>query len=126
VAAVILDTSVLIALLKIDDLHHGSAVKATSVRNEYLISAVTLSEALITAFRINEQSGRRRHQLITKVVSRIVPADEEIAMNAAQIRAEKNLSLADALISATAHKVKAQLWSCDRLLVKSHPGAIKI
>jgi predicted nucleic acid-binding protein len=126
VAAVVLDTSVLIALLKIDDLHHESAVKATSVRNEYLISAVTLSEALISAFRINEQSGRSRHQLITKVVSRIVPADEEIAINAAQIRVEKNLSLADALISATAHKVKAQLWSCDRALVKSHTGAIKI
>ena len=125
-AAVVLDTSVLIALLKIDDLHHESAVKATSVRNEYLISAVTLSEALISAFRINEQSGRSRHQLITKVVSRIVPADEEIAINAAQIRVEKNLSLADALISATAHKVKAQLWSCDRALVKSHTGAIKI
>ena len=125
-AAVVLDTSVLIALLKIEDLHHESAVKATSARNEYLISAVTLSEALISAFRINEQSGRRRHQLITKVVSRIVPADEEIAMNAAQIRAEKNLSLADALISATAHKLNAQLWSCDRALVKSHKGAIKI
>jgi predicted nucleic acid-binding protein len=126
VAAVVLDTSVLIALLKIDDLHHESAVKATSVRNEYLISAVTLSEALITAFRNNEHSGRSRHELITKVVSRIIPADEEIAINAAQIRAEKNLSLADALISATAHKVKAQLWSCDRALVKSHTGAIKI
>jgi predicted nucleic acid-binding protein len=126
VAAVVLDTSVLIALLKIDDLHHESAVKATSVRNEYLISAVTLSEALITAFRNNEHSGRSRYELITKVVSRIIPADEEIAINAAQIRAEKNLSLADALISATAHKVKAQLWSCDRALVKSHKGAIKI
>ena len=125
-AAVVLDTSVLIALLKVDDLHHESAVKATSARNQYLISAVTLSEALIAAFRINEQSGRSRHQLITKVVSKIVPADEEIALNAAQIRAEKNLSLADALISATAYKVKAQLWSCDRALVKSHKGAIKI
>ena len=125
-ATVVLDSSVLIALMKSSVTHHQSAVKATSVRNEYLISAVTLGEALISAFRISEQSGRRRHQLITKVVKRIVPIDEEIAIHAAQIRAEKNLSLADALISATAYKMKAQLWSCDRVLVKTHLGAIQI
>ncbi|WP_422687769.1 type II toxin-antitoxin system VapC family toxin [Candidatus Planktophila dulcis] len=125
-ATIVLDTSVLIALLKSGDTHHQSAVKATSVRNEYLISAVTLGEALISAFRINEQSGRRRHQLIAKVVSQIVPIDEEIAIHAAQIRAEKNLSLADALISATSYKKKAQLWSCDRDLVKLHRGALQI
>ena len=125
-ATVVLDTSVLIALLKSGDTHHQSAVKATSVRNEYLISAVTLGEALISSFRISEQLGRRRHQLITKVVNRIVPIDEEIAMHAAQIRAEKNLSLADALISATAYKMKAQLWSSDRSLVKTHKGALQI
>ena len=125
-ATVVLDTSVLIALLKNADTHHQSAVKATSVRNEYLISAVTLGEALISAFRINEKSGRTRHQLISTVVNQIVPIDEEIAIHAAQIRAEKNLSLADALISATAYKSKAQLWSCDRELVKAHKGAVQI
>ena len=125
-ATVVLDTSVLIALLKSGDTHHQSAVKATSVRNEYLISAVTLGEALISSFRISEQLGRRRHQLITQVVNRIVPIDEEIAMHAAQIRAEKNLGLADALISATAYKMKAQLWSSDRSLVKTHKGALQI
>lgn len=125
-AAVVLDTSVLIALFKTDDPHHESAVKATLVRNEYLISAITLSEALIAAFRVNQETGRRHHQLIKQSMGRVIPTDEEIAVLAADLRAEKNLSLPDALISATAHKLKAQLWSCDRSLVKSHIGATQI
>ena len=125
-ATVVLDTSVLIALFKADDSHHASAVKATSAKNEYLISAVTLSEALIAAFRISQQAGRKQEQLITRSMNRVISIDEEIAMHGAQIRAEKNLSLPDALISATAYKSKAQLWSCDRELVKAHKGAVQI
>lgn len=125
-ATIILDTSVLLALLKINDSHHLSAVKATSVRNEYLISTVTLGEALVSTFRINKQSAQRRHQLISKVVTQIVPIDDAIAVRAAEIRAEKKVSMPDALISATAHIMNAQLWSCDRALVKAHTGAVQI
>ena len=125
-AAVVLDTSVLIALFKSDDPHHESAIKATSARNEYLISAITLSEALIAAFRINLQTGQKHYQLISKTFHDIISVDEVIAALGAQIRAEKNLSLPDALISATAYSMKAQLWSCDRNFVKSHRGALQI
>lgn len=125
-ATIVLDTSVLIALFKSDDPHHDSAVKATSVRNEYLISAITLSEALISPFRINPQSGQKYHQLVSKTLHQIISVDEGIAALGAQIRAENNLSLPDALISATAYTKKAQLWSCDRDLVKSHKGAVLI
>jgi predicted nucleic acid-binding protein len=126
VATVVLDTSVLIALFKDDDRHHNSAVQATSTRNVYLISSVTLSEALVSAFRLNQHAGNQHNILIQKTIDRIVPIDEEIAVRAAEIRAQKNLSLPDAIISATAHTLKAQLWSCDRVLVKSHIGALQI
>lgn len=125
-AAIVLDTSVLIALFKSEDPHHESAVKATSVRNEYYISAITLSEALISPFRINLQTGQKHHQLIAKTLQEIIPIDEEIATLGAQIRAEKKLSLPDALVSATAYTKRAQLWSCDRDLVKSHKSAVLI
>ena len=125
-AAVVLDTSVLIALFRSDDPHHESAVKATSERNQYLISAITLSEALISPFRINPQSGQKYYQLVSKTLHRIISVDEEIATLGAQIRAENKLSLPDALISATAYIKKAQLWSCDRDLVKLHKGAVLI
>jgi predicted nucleic acid-binding protein len=126
VAAVILDTSVLIALFKGDDPHHSAAVQATSVRNEYLISVITLSEALIAAFRMSSRFGNEHRILISKVLQKIISVDEDIAVLGSQIRAEKNLSLPDALISATAQKFKAQLWSCDRELVKVHRGAVLI
>jgi predicted nucleic acid-binding protein len=126
VATVVLDTSVLIALFKEDDLHHASAVKATFAKNQYLISAVTLSEALIAQCRINPRSGREQYLLISQAIKRIISVDEEIAVLGSQIRAEKNLSLPDALISATAQKFKAQLWSCDRELVQAHSGAVLI
>lgn len=125
-ASVVLDTSVLIALFRIDDPHHESAVKATSARNEYSISAITLSEALISPFRINSQSGQKYYQLVSKTLHQIISVDEEIALLGAQIRADNKLSLPDALISATAYTKKAQLWSCDRDLVKSHRGAVLI
>ena len=125
-AAVVLDTSVLIALFKSDDPHHESAVNATSARNEYLISAITFSEALISPFRINLQTRQKHHQLISKTLHQIISIDEDIAALGAQIRAEKKLSLPDALISATAYTMKAQLWSCDRDLVKLHRGALQI
>jgi predicted nucleic acid-binding protein len=126
VAAVVLDTSVLIALLKSDDSHHAAAIQATSIRNEYLISAVTLSEALIAPFRMSSRIGHEQRTLISKVFQKIISVDEDIAVLGSQIRAEKNLSLPDALISATAQKFKAQLWSCDRELVKVHRGAVLI
>ena len=125
-ASVVLDTSVLIALFRIDDPHHESAVKATSARNEYSISAITLSEALISPFRINSQSGQKYYQLVSKTLHQIISVDEEIALLGAQIRADNKLSLPDALISATAYSKKAQLWSCDRDLIKSHRGAVLI
>ncbi len=125
-ATVILDTSVLIALFKTTDPHHIAAVKATSVKNEYIISTVTLSEALIAEFRISPSRGREQHLLISKVFQKIVSVDEEIAVLGSQIRAEKKLSLPDALISATAQKLKTQLWSCDQALVNAHRGAVLI
>jgi predicted nucleic acid-binding protein len=111
VAAVVLDTSVLIALFKSDDPHHSAAVQATSVRNE---------------FRMSSRFGHEQRILISKVFQKIISVDEDIAVLGSQIRAERNLSLPDALISATAQKFKAQLWSCDRELVRVHRGAVLI
>ncbi len=52
-----------------------------------------------------------------------VAVDEKIAAEAARIRAANKISLPDAIISATAEASKAQLWSCDNGLVKSHRGS---
>lgn len=125
-AQVVLDSSVLIALLAPTDVHHLAAVAATSGKNEYLISAVTLSEALIAPFKRGVREGQELLQVIKKSINQIIDVDEKIATAGAQIRAEKNLTLPDALISATATKVKAQLWTFDVGLANSHKGAVLI
>ncbi|MEN9687636.1 MAG: hypothetical protein RL381_648 [Actinomycetota bacterium] len=125
-ATVVLDTSVLIALLNPDDIHHEAAIKATAAKNQYAISAISLSESLIAPFRKSRGLGEEHRERITKSMSRIVSLDEKIAVLGAELRAEKKLTLPDALISATAYSLKAQLWSCDRGLVKSHSGAVLV
>lgn len=125
-ATVVLDTSVVIALLNENDLHHESAVQATSVKHQYLISAVTLSEALIAAFRNSSKVGQHYQRLIIDSVDRVIAVDDQVAVLGAKVRADKKLSLPDALISATAQIMKAQLWSCDLALVKAHSGAKRV
>jgi predicted nucleic acid-binding protein len=124
VATVILDSSVLIALLSPADIHAEAARKATKAKNQYLISTITLSEALVAPFRVGIKTGRDLQLVIKKSVNQIIEIDEEIAALAAQIRAEKKLLLPDALISATATRLNAQLWTCDQNLAKAHKGAV--
>lgn len=125
-AAVVLDTSVVIALINENDAHHQSAVKATSLKNQYVISAVTLSEALIAPYRVSPKVGQEYQKLIMSSVDGVISVDDQIAVLGARIRAEKKLSLPDALISATAQVMKAQLWSCDHALVKAHAGGKRV
>ena len=125
-AAVILDSSVLIALLSPDDVHNEAAKKATRVKNQYSISTITFSEVLVAPFRVGVKAGQELQLVIKKSVNQIFEIDEEIAALAAQLRAEKKMMLPDALISATASRLNAQLWTCDRNLAKAHKGAVLI
>ena len=122
-AKVVLDSSVLIALLDPKDAHHEAAVRVTSAKNDYLISAITLSESLIAPYKISQSVGDSIKKQIMTLFSGIVAIDEKIAAEAARIRAANKISLPDAIISATAEANKAQLWSCDNGLVKSHKGS---
>ncbi len=122
-AKVVLDSSVLIALLDPKDAHHEATVRVTSAKNDYLISAITLSESLIAPYKFSQSFGDSIKKQIMKFFSGIVAVDEKIAAEAARIRAANKISLPDAIISATAEANKAQLWSCDNGLVKSHKGS---
>lgn len=122
-ARVVLDSSVLIALISPNDLHHEAAIRATSARHQYLISAVTLSETLVVPFRSSAQLAERIRTSIEKAVSEIVPIDSDIATLGAHKRATLNLSMPDALISATATHEKSELWTFDKSLAKVHKGA---
>jgi predicted nucleic acid-binding protein len=123
VARVVLDSSVLIALISPNDIHHDAAIRATSAKHQYLISAVTLSESLVIPFRTSAKTAERIRTTIEKAVAAVVPINADIATLGAQARAISNLKMPDALISATATYEKSELWTFDKTLASTHKGA---
>lgn len=121
---ILLDTSVVIALRKSDDLHHQSTVDAlASYKGEIAIAAITLTESLIQPMRISGAKGRAASLAIIDAVDHIYDFTTPLAIAAAEIRSQRNLTVADAMISATALAHQAQLWTCDSGLAKAHKGA---
>lgn len=121
---ILLDTSVVIALRKSDDAHHQSAVDAlSSHKGEVAIAAITLTESLIQPMRRSGAKGREAALAIADAVDHIYDFTRPIAVKTAEIRSSQNLTVADAMISATAIAHKAQLWTCDAGLAKAHKGA---
>ncbi len=121
---ILLDTSVVIALRKSDDAHHQRAVEAlASYKGDIAIAAITLTESLIQPMRRSGAKGREAVLAITDAVDHIFDFTTPLAIKTAEIRSEQNLTVADAMISATALAHKAQLWTCDSTLAKAHRGA---
>lgn len=121
---ILLDTSVVIALRKSDDAHHQSAVEAlASYNGDVAIAAITLTESLIQPMRRSGAKGREAVLAIAEAVDHIYDFTTPIAIKTAEIRSTHNLTVADAMISATALAHKAQLWTCDSALAKAHKGA---
>lgn len=125
-ARVVLDSSVLIALISPKDHHHHTVLKSLTAKHQYLISALTLTEALIAPNRLSAAIGQQMLTAIKRSIHEVVDIDSEIAVLAAQLRASTNISLPDALISATATATKAQLWTCDKALGRAHKGTVNI
>ena len=125
-ARVVLDSSVLIALISPKDHHHQTVLSSLTAKHQYAISALTLTEALIAPNRLSASAGQQMLTAIKKSIHEVVDIDSEIAVLAAQLRANSNLTLPDALISATATATKSQLWTCDKALGKAHKGAVNI
>ncbi|MEK6649193.1 MAG: PIN domain-containing protein [Actinomycetota bacterium] len=124
---VVLDSSVLIALYNRNDLHHGIVLtKFGSESNQYEISAIGLMETLVAPFADGPGTSDRVLTAIDGSIAVIHPVTERIAVAAAKIRAKTKMKVPDAIISATATLVGAQLWTLDRRLAKAHKGAVLI
>ena len=120
---VLLDTSVLIAFLDSKDEHHEVAAAALdSDSDTFEISVISFMEMLVWPARKSVREVERVKSMVRKVVAAIHPVYEEIAQLAAIARGKSRA--ADALISATANTVGAQLWTLDQDLAKAHKGAV--
>ncbi len=121
---VVLDSSYLIALFNSKDIHHDVAVSNISPNHIYCASVISITETLVRSEKNNK--FERDLGIFKKLIEEILPIDEVVALYAAKLRAKSNLRTPDALISATASKINAPLWTLDKALSKAHLGSVLI
>ena len=109
-ALTVLDTSVLIALLDPDDVHHQAARVSLEahVDDELRIPAHVLAEALVHPMRAGKEREARR--LIASLEIGVDPIDEAVAVAAARLRARYGTAprMPDALVLVYADVRKAK------------------
>lgn len=121
---ILLDTSVVIALRKQNDVHHQVAVASLGAyQGEVAIAAITLTESLIQPMQQSGAIGREMALAITDSLDHIYDFTAAMAIEAAEIRSLGKVTMADAMISATAGVHQAQLWTLDAELAKAHKGS---
>lgn len=112
--AVVLGSSVVLALFDAQDVHHASAVDAVRpvALGDRVVSVVTLAEVLVDATRTGQVEHHRAR--VVRAFG-LADVDERTAVRAASLRAEHpGLRLPDALILATAAVLDADLLTADR------------
>jgi predicted nucleic acid-binding protein len=125
VEALILDASVVIALLDSADAHHSRAIEDTEAadvaRRPLLLPASAYSEALVAfarAGRIHDARDALGAMGIT-----VVELTASMAEHAAELRArQERLRLPDAIVVACARECSGELLSYDRRLVNFDAG----
>lgn len=121
-ALVVLDASVIIAVLNEADAKHDAAVTALTAlpAEELVISASTLAEILVGPYR----AGSRAERMVEGFVAdrlRVEPVSADIARRSARLRANSHtLRLADALVIATGEALAATtILTADRAWARS-------
>lgn len=115
-----IDAGVLIAFLDGDDVHHDAARSALSNAldnaERLSIAASALAECLVGPARRSTKAVELVRTVIDRLPVSVVHLDEEIATQAAMLRARhRSLKLPDALVIATAeHSGADHLITTDR------------
>jgi predicted nucleic acid-binding protein len=109
---VILDSSVLLAVVDPHDALHEPAAEA--VRDAYrrgeafMIPTTVLAEVLVGASRQGTEVAAALESRIDKLVAEVRPIDRDVARSAAELRARSSsIKLPDALVIATGRVVDA-------------------
>jgi predicted nucleic acid-binding protein len=124
---VLIDSSVLIALLDQQDKHHKKCVEKI-LNDQVHINAATISitECLIRPFKLESYFAYLVLSNLNSIVDKFHELTQSIAIDAANVRALKNLSTADSIILATALSLGSPLWSCDKKLVSADRNTIYV
>ena len=123
-AIILLDSSVIIALLNDHDIHHDVAAKVLrNCTDTICIATLSITESLVSTFY---DSYERALLLFTKILEFTgihIELSTGIAFASAEVRATKKLALADSIIFATAKSVHAELWTFDKELAAKYPNS---
>jgi len=117
VALVVLDASVVIALLDAGDAHHTRAAAAIgrAERAALVLPASAYAEILVDPWRHGLDAVAVVRRFVADLGVRIEPLSADVAERAASLRARHGaLRLPDALVLATADALDAPVLTCDR------------
>lgn len=119
--SIVLDASIILAVSKETDAHHTAATKAieAAIKNEheFILPASVLAEVLVGAARGGRTHLENRRTDTVETFGPLRPIDEEIAVEAAAIRAtHPELRLPDAMVFATAVVDDATVLTADKRL----------
>ena len=109
------DTSWLIALFNPEDSHHKQALRELQELNSApAMSSLVLAELLVDLESSDSGSVSGTLNQIQKTFSSITAVSVEIAVQAAKIRSDQKISLADAIVIATALEEESDLLTFDK------------
>jgi predicted nucleic acid-binding protein len=113
---IVIDASVAIAALAVDDAHHpaASAALASTAADELVMAATTRAEILIGPARIGGRALEAARDFVMGCIT--VPVTAQVADHAAFLRARhRALSLPDAIALIVAEVIGADvIWTFDR------------
>lgn len=118
---VVLDASVVLALMDATDTTHRASVtavrKARTDGGRLVLPASAFSEVLVGSVRQGPEVLAFAQGFVDDVIDSIAVVDREVAVVAATLRAERaSLRLPDALVIGTALVHDARVLTCDRAL----------
>ena len=122
---IVLDSSIVIALLDPKDLHHEKCFSEyqNAKREEnatFFISTISLAESLVGAIKISYEFALNIFAKISEEIGSLIEFKSETAWLTASIRNSFAIGFADAAIIATASEMKAELWSCDKKMIRKY------
>ncbi|MGH7299172.1 MAG: PIN domain-containing protein [Candidatus Rokuibacteriota bacterium] len=116
-AIVVLDASVVIALLDAGDAHHAAAVASMGQarRQTLVLPASAYAEILVDPSRRGPEAVSVVRRFVADLGIRVEPITTDVAERAARLRARHaGLRLPDALVLATGDALDGTVLTCDR------------
>lgn len=119
---IVLDASVLIALLDGEDAHHAAAetLLAREIDDEFAASSLTLAEVLVMPAREGRLDAAR--EALEDLDVKEWPFPVDAAVKLAQIRAGTGLKMPDCCVLLAAEEVQARIASFDNRLKDAAVG----